>query len=112
MSKSTITSENFNADNLVVTAPKKNKKKKLAGYINFKGKNCNFETRQGLTPFGVSSYTNEQGGVSWSITISAKSKDEDDDVAINDYFDKWVKFDEKMLKYGIENSKMINWKRN
>jgi hypothetical protein len=103
-----IRTNEFNPNTLEFTAPKLNKKKKLCGYINKNNKNVAFETPHGLAPFGVSFYDPDNSGKrSYSINISASGKNPDDNDAINAYYEKWVEFDNLMVDYGVEHSKLI-----
>ena len=117
MSKSSvITPQTFKFNELNLTVPKKNTKtKKLNAYLNGKtgSKQVKFETYELLTPFGVSGFETSPGSgkFTYSLSLSAKSLDPENDEAVEKWFDEWDAGDEFMLKYGVEHSEIICGKK-
>lgn len=115
-----ITADIFNANSITITEPKKSKKggkTSIKSYLlhDVDGDDVTMfvETPCALqTPFGVNCYQKGDSGSSdYSINVSARVQNKEEQKAVDAWFDQWKAIDEKMIDFGIEHSKDIFGKK-
>ena len=93
---------------LSATKPKKGRDKKLRAYVLHGSKTGYFESPQLQSPFGVSKYEQgKTGKFSYSLSLSARAADENNQEEVNAWFKKMQDLDNFMIHYGQNYSKEI-----
>jgi hypothetical protein len=112
MSEHPILPEEFNADSVTFTEPRKTKTKDgknttIRAYVQYDDKLRYWETPWLRAPFGVNSFEAKDGEPSnYALNISGRAVDPKDQPMVDNWFEQWKLVDKKFTDYVIENSKI------
>jgi len=99
----TTLSKDFQISELVFGSVQKNKVGGNIVYMNLNGKRTTLQTPWLNAPFGLSTFTDDNGNDKYSIDVSFKTADSDEKVNI--FLSKMKELDEKILDKAVESSK-------
>ena len=108
----------FNAQNVVISPPKKDRNGKTNAYVLYKNEalkkvvQLRLETPKSLIAnFGISRYEKGNTGVfDYSLPLGSYSTIESERPVSERFFEELKKLDEMMIDYGLEHSKMLTGK--
>lgn len=111
MSNQPIVPEEFNAEKISFSEPKKQKTRDgkstiTRAYMLYDDKLRYWESPWIRAPFGVNAFEAKEGESSnYSLNVSGRAVDPKDQELVDHWFEQWMKVDKKFTDYLVENSK-------